>query len=55
VLVTTPSRELCVRRVEAVTEHYRDIGIDLVNSTGVQFSLLSESLPGEKARLSSYV
>ena len=55
VLVTAPARELCVRRVEAVTEHYRDIGIDLVNSTGDQFSLLSESLPGEKVRLSSYV
>src|SRR5579871_3392330 len=55
VLVTAPTRELCVRRVEAVTEHYRDIGIDLVNSTGDQFSLLSESLPGEKVRLSSYV
>jgi hypothetical protein len=54
-LVTAPTRELCVRRVEAVTEHYRDIGIDLVNSTGDQFSLLSESLPGEKVRLSSYV
>jgi len=54
-LVTAPTRELCVRRVEAVSEHYRDIGIDLVNSTGDQFSLLSESLPGEKVRLSSYV
>ena len=54
-LVTAPTRELCVRRVEAVTEHYRDIGIDLVNSTGDQFSLLTESLPGEKVRLSSYV
>jgi hypothetical protein len=53
--VTAPTRELCVRRVEAVTEHYRDIGIDLVNSTGDQFSLLTESLPGEKVRLSSYV
>jgi hypothetical protein len=53
--VTAPTKELCVRRVEAVTEHYRDIGIDLVNSTGDQFSLLTESLPGEKVRLSSYV
>src|SRR6202522_800960 len=33
-LVTAPTREMCVRRVEAVVEHYRDIGIDLVNSTG---------------------
>jgi hypothetical protein len=30
-MVTAPTRELCVRRVEAVVEHYRDIGIDVVN------------------------
>ncbi|HUD38564.1 MAG TPA: ATP-binding protein [Streptosporangiaceae bacterium] len=53
--VTAPDRELCVRRAEAVTEHYRDIGIDVVNSTGDQFSLLSESLPGDKVRLNSYL
>ena len=44
-----------MRRVEAVVEHYRDIGIDVVNSTGDQFSLLCESLPGERVRLNSYV
>jgi RecA/RadA recombinase len=54
-IVTAPTREMCVRRVEAVTEHYRDIGIDVVNSTGDQFSLLSESLPGDRVRVSSYV
>jgi AAA domain-containing protein len=54
-IVTAPTRDLCVRRVEAVTEHYRDIGIDIVNSTGDQFSLLTEALPGERIRLSSYV
>jgi hypothetical protein len=53
--VTAPTRELCVRRAEAVTEHYRDIGIDVVNSTGDQFSLLNESLPGDKVRLDSYL
>jgi hypothetical protein len=53
--VTAPDRELCVRRAEAVTEHYRDIGIDVVNSTGDQFSLLCESLPGDKVRLTSYL
>ena len=53
--VTASSRELCVRRAEAVTEHYRDIGIDVVNSTGDQFSLLNESLPGDKVRLVSYL
>ena len=53
--VTAPDRELCVRRAEALTEHYRDIGIDVVNSTGDQFSLLCESLPGDKVRLNSYL
>jgi hypothetical protein len=53
--VSAPTRELCVRRAEAVTEHYRDIGIDVVNSTGDQFSLLTESLPGDKVRLGSYL
>jgi AAA-like domain len=54
-IVTGPTRELCVRRVEAVGEHYRDMGIDVVNSTGDQFSLLCESLPGDRVRLGSYV
>ena len=53
--VAGPTRELCQRRVEALVEHYRDIGIDVVNSTGDQFSLLRESLPGERVHLSSYV
>jgi hypothetical protein len=54
-LVTAPTKDLCLRRAEAVTEHYRDAGIDVVNSTGDQFSLLCESLPGDKVRLSSYL
>src|SRR5690348_9467285 len=53
--VAAPTRELCQRRVEALVEHYRDIGIDVVNSTGDQFSLLRESVPGERVHLSSYV
>jgi DNA helicase HerA-like ATPase len=31
------------------------MGIDVVNSTGDQFSLLCESLPGDRVRLNSYV
>ena len=54
-IVAAPTRDLCVRRVEAVVEHYRDIGINVVNSTGDQFSLLCEALPGERIRLNSYV
>src|SRR5258708_15194420 len=54
-MVTAPTRELCVRRAEAVAEHYRDAGIDVVNSTGDQFSLLCESMPGDRVRLGSYL
>jgi RecA/RadA recombinase len=54
-IITAATRELCQRRVEAVVEHYRDMGIDVVNSTGDQFSLMRESLPGDRVRLSSYV
>lgn len=52
--VSAPTAELLGQRVEAVTEHYRDLGIDVVNSTGDQFSLLSESLPGERVRVNAY-
>ena len=36
-MVTAPTRDICVRRAEAVVEHYRDAGIDVVHSTGDQF------------------
>jgi hypothetical protein len=54
-MVSAPTRDMCVRRAEAVIEHYRDAGIDVVNSTGDQFSLLCESLPGDRVRLASYL
>jgi hypothetical protein len=54
-MVSAPDRDMCIRRAEAVVEHYRDIGIDIVNSTGDQFSLLCESLPGDRVRLASYL
>ena len=53
-IVTAHTEELLVQRVDAVVEHYRDIGIDVVNSTGDQFSLFSESLPGDRLRLNAY-
>jgi len=53
-IVTAHTEELLVQRVDAVVEHYRDIGIDVVNSTGDQFSLFSESLPGDRIRLNAY-
>ncbi|ROO82834.1 AAA domain-containing protein [Actinocorallia herbida] len=53
-VLTAPSEELLVQRVDAVVEHYRDIGIDVVNSTGDQFSLFNESLPGDRLRLNAY-
>jgi hypothetical protein len=54
-MVTAPSRDMCVRRAEAVIEHYRDAGIDVVQSTGDQFSLLCEALPGDRVRVVSYL
>ncbi|MFC4560531.1 ATP-binding protein [Nocardiopsis mangrovi] len=53
-MVSAPTEDLLVQRVEAVVEHYRDIGIDVTNSTGDQFSLFSESLPGDRIRLNAY-
>ncbi|GIH49125.1 AAA-like domain-containing protein [Microbispora rosea] len=52
--VSAPTEEMCVQRVEAVVEHYRDLGIDVVNSTGDQFSLFCEALPGERLRVNAY-
>jgi hypothetical protein len=54
IVVSAPTEELLVQRVDAVVEHYRDIGIDVVNSTGDQFSLFCESLPGDRIRLNAY-
>ncbi|MET9070252.1 ATP-binding protein [Streptosporangium sandarakinum] len=53
-MVSAPTEEICVQRVEAVVEHYRDMGIDIVNSTGDQFSLFCEALPGERVRVNAY-
>jgi hypothetical protein len=53
-VVTAPSQELLLQRVDALIEHYRDLGIDVVNSTGDQFSLFCESLPGDKIRVNAY-
>ncbi|MEU5865648.1 ATP-binding protein [Nonomuraea sp. NPDC047529] len=53
-IVSAPTEDICVQRVEAVVEHYRDMGIDVVNSTGDQFSLFCETLPGEKVRVNAY-
>jgi hypothetical protein len=54
-MVTAPTRDMCMRRAEAVIEHYRDAGIDVVHSTGDQFSLLCEALPGDRVRMPSYL
>ncbi|MCW2902054.1 MAG: ATPase [Streptosporangiaceae bacterium] len=53
-IVSAHTEELLLQRVDAVVEHYRDIGIDVVNSTGDQFSLFCESLPGDRIRLNAY-
>ncbi|NUT44371.1 MAG: ATPase [Thermoactinospora sp.] len=53
-IVSGPTEAMCLQRVEAVVEHYRDMGIDVVNSTGDQFSLFRESLPGERVTVNAY-
>ncbi|OOC52526.1 MULTISPECIES: ATP-binding protein [Nocardiopsis] len=53
-MVSAPTERLLSQQVEAVVEHYRDIGIDVINSTGDQFSLFNESLPGDRIRLNAY-
>ncbi|GAA2011403.1 hypothetical protein GCM10009799_44560 [Nocardiopsis rhodophaea] len=53
-MVSAPTEDLLIQRVEAVVEHYRDIGIDVTNSTGDQFALFLESLPGDRIRLNAY-
>jgi hypothetical protein len=53
-MVSAPTEDLLVQRVEAVVEHYRDIGIDVTNSTGDQLSLFNEFLPGDRIRLNAY-
>ncbi|MFD6949314.1 ATPase [Nocardiopsis sp. TSRI0078] len=53
-MVSAPTERLLLQHVEAVVEHYRDIGIDVINSTGDQFSLFNESLPGDRIRLNAY-
>ncbi|MDS1272302.1 ATP-binding protein [Lipingzhangella sp. LS1_29] len=53
-MVSAPTEEELIQQVEATVEHYRDIGIDVVNSTGDQMSLFLESLPGERIRLNAY-
>ncbi|WP_405087005.1 ATP-binding protein [Microbispora sp. NBC_01389] len=52
--VSAPTEEMCVQRVEAIVEHFRDLGVDVVNSTGDQFSLFCEALPGERLRVNAY-
>ncbi|PRY01934.1 ATP-binding protein [Allonocardiopsis opalescens] len=53
-IIGAPTEQLLLQRVEAVVEHYRDIGIDIVNSTGDQFALFCEALPGDRIRLNAY-
>ncbi|MFY7069056.1 ATP-binding protein [Nocardiopsis changdeensis] len=53
-MVSGPTEEIVRNRVEAVIEHYRDIGIDVVAPTGDQLSLLNEALPGDQVRVQAY-
>lgn len=53
--VTADSEEQLRDRVRHLTDHYRDLGIDLTWPSGDQLDLLLESMPGERARSSAYL
>jgi hypothetical protein len=54
VVVEASSENELKERCQAVIEHYKSLDILVVWSTGDQLSLLQESMPNDKIRLSSY-
>ena len=54
VVVEASTEDQLKERCQAVIEHYKSLGILVVWSTGDQLSLLQESMPNDKIRLSSY-
>ncbi|HEX4213953.1 MAG TPA: ATP-binding protein [Candidatus Dormibacteraeota bacterium] len=53
-VVWAPTEEDLHRRATAVTELYRDMGIDVVRPSGEQLQMFLETLPGEQRRVRSY-
>jgi phage gp46-like protein len=53
-MVWGSSEDLLNRRVTALMELYRDMGIDLVRPSGEQLQLFREALPGDHRRVRSY-
>lgn len=49
-----PTAELLAARVRTVIDTYRELGMDVVWSSGDQFDLLLESMPADKVRTKSY-
>lgn len=54
IAVEASSENELKERCQAVIEHYKSLGILVVWSTGDQLSLLQESMPNDRVRLSSY-
>lgn len=54
VVVEAATTDELKERCQAVIEHYKSLGILVIWSTGDQLSLLQESMPNDKIRLSSY-
>lgn len=52
--VTAETEELLKERVTQVIDHYKDIDILVVWSTGDQMTLLKESIPNDYVRMNSY-
>jgi len=54
-LITASTPEQLAARGRSLIEAYRELGIDVVWSSGDQMSLLLESMPGDKVRTRSYI
>lgn len=53
-IVTGSTPEEAISRANTIREQYRELSIDVVWSTGEQFDLLCEAMPGDKVRSKSY-
>lgn len=54
IMVSGSTPEEAASRANTIREQYRELGIDVVWSSGEQFALLCESMPGDIVRSKSY-
>lgn len=53
-IITGSTPEEAISRANTIREQYRELSIDVVWSSGEQFDLLCEAMPGDKVRSKSY-